>query len=60
MAKGLAGQQGAALYQGNYTVIARAGSGDVTVRDVAIQEQNITIYLARERDAVRFLRTAAQ
>jgi len=60
MAKGLAGQQGAALYQGNYTVIMRAASGDVTVRDLAIQEQKITVYLAREGDAIRFPTKAAQ
>jgi len=60
-AKGLTGQQGAALYQGNYSVIVRTASGDVTVRDVAIQEKKVTtIHLAREGDAIRFRTAAAQ
>lgn len=55
IAKGLTGQQGATLYQGNYSVVVRTATGDLTVRDVAVQEGKITtIRLAREGDAIRF------
>ncbi|MCB1845609.1 MAG: VWA domain-containing protein, partial [Halioglobus sp.] len=61
VAQGLTGSQGQALYQGSYSVVVRTASGDVTVRDVTIQEKKTTtIHLAREGDANRTRTVAAQ
>lgn len=51
---GLTGQLPYALYQGNYTVIVHTAKGDVTVRDVPLQENALTtVFLAREGDGIR-------
>lgn len=60
IAKGLTGQQGQSLYQGNYTVVIHTAKGDVTVRDVAVREkQTTTITLSREGDGIRTARSLA-
>jgi Mg-chelatase subunit ChlD len=51
---GLTGQSPYELYQGNYTVIVHTAKGDVTVRDVPLQEKAMTtVFLAREGDGIR-------
>ncbi|MCJ7839218.1 MAG: VWA domain-containing protein, partial [Burkholderiales bacterium] len=61
IAQGLTGLQGQGLYEGNYTVAVHTASGDVTVRDVAIQQEKITtVYLSREGDGIRFRTEEAQ
>ena len=51
---GLTGQPIEALYQGNYSVVVHTARGDVTVRDVRIDEgAGRHIVLFREADSIR-------